>query len=369
MAKSKSEVVQGVMVSRRNLIELLVIAVLLATGLHLITSAVIELIIPFANVGIGVLFCLGAFAYLVIRLLGSRFQRRSYEAFLIYDRRKNELIPLPRYEFSGELCEYLHGALAENRALRTLWDKEPLKDLSPADSEEEGATRRQQRSANLLTEAIEYFILNKLSIHLTAYFVSQKFKEENLKTYGREDLPQVLLRNRFLELFSRPMEDREAFVDRALTQERYREARDVHGPGGAIYHRFDLTLPKGSAVRRPEGRVEIETKKFKISLAVHFEAYQDILPTGFEQFYLGIDDSSDTIDYKAYIDITVGMRFWTLLTASGWEYYRWIDTFLDQMDTDVSMDTYFEAIDWESTFTLLQCLDRKEARAKHQKAR
>lgn len=383
MTKNTRPIVQGIIVSRQNLIEFVVVAVLLAFGVDLVAGHILALAALSSRLAlvVGVILCLGSVLYLAVRLFGRRVERRTYEAFLVYDKKRNKIITVPRYEFSEAICRYMSAAFAENSALKLLWDKEPLKDFLGDEPRE---------AAQLLSQATEYFVLAQLSTHLTDYFADEKFKKQNLRKYCREDVPEVLLRNTFLEMFSRPMEHRPAFVEahsgkrermemkvygpdeRGMwrsryvvpTERGYGEVVAAYGPGGVIYDRFDLILPQGSVVRRVEdSKVEIETKKLKMSINVKFEGFCTVLPEGFEEYYLGINDPLKGITpYVVNVDIQVSMKLGSLLSATGWQYYRWIDSFLDKIEKDLSKDTFFELLNWESAFTILQCLKQAQQR-------
>ena len=364
MTKNKHAIVQGIVISRKNLTELIVVAILLAFGVNLIASHVLALAIlsPNVTVLIGAVLCLCSVLYLTARLLGRRVESHTYEAFLIYNEKKNEIISVPRYTFSEEIYEYMQGAFAENPALNTLWKKEPLKNLSVQDPTKGKHIR--QTSAQLLSEAMEYFVLSRLSTHLTDYFAAENFKKENLKEYCREDVPEVLLRNRFLELFSRPMEDRPAFVDDTFMEKEHGEIVSAYGSGGAIYEKFDLVLPKKSIVRRPEdNKIEIETKKLKMSITIRFEGSSTLLPSGFEQYYLGINDWLDITTYSLNIDIQVLMKLGALFSRTGWEYYHWVDSFHNEIEDDISKEAFFDRLGWEAVYTLLQCFNQKQAKS------
>ena len=363
MTKNKHAIVQGIVISRKNLIELIVVAILLALGVNLIASHILALamVSPLATKLIGAILCFGSVLYLAARLFGRHAESRTYEAFLIYDKKKNEIISVPRYAFSEGIYTYMQGAFVENPALKTLWGKEPLKDLFVLGQTKD--KRKHHKSAQLLSEAAEYFVLDRLSTHLTDYFAAESFKKKNLKEYGREEVPEVLLRNRFLELFSRPMEDRQAFVDRTFGEKGQGEIVFAYGPGGAIYNRLNLILPRQSIVRRPEvNTIEIETKKLKISIAVRFEGFRTVLPEGFEEYYLGINHWQDSTEYSLDIDIKVSMKLGALLSGVGWEYYRWVDSFLDECEDDISKDAFFDRLGWEAAYTQLQCLNRKQTK-------
>lgn len=365
MTKNKHAIVQGIVISRKNLFELIVVAILLAFVVNLIASyvLVLQILDPLVTVLIGALLCIGFVSYLASPLFSRHVENRSYETFLIYNKKKNEIIPVPRYKFSESVCDYIRDAFVENPALKIIWEKEPLKNLFVTESNK-GKNKR-QTSAQLLSEAAEYFVLSSLSTHLTDYFAAENFKKENLKEYGREDVPEVLLRNRFLELFSRPMEDRLAFVNETLEEKAQTDGEIVMAyDENAYYEKFELVLPNKSIIRRPaDNKIEIETKKLKISLTVRFEGFGTILPEGFEQCYLGMNTWEDINEYKLSMDIQVSMKLRTLFSRTGWEYYYWVDSFLDGIEDEISKDAFFDRIGWETAYTLLQCFNLKHKKS------
>lgn len=397
MAKDEHAIVKGIVITRKKLIELIVGAVFLAFGITLIAGQILASVTsaPFVIIPIGVVLCIGSILYLTARLLGKRIENRTYEAFLIYSERKNELLAVPRYIFSENIREYMEGAFAENPALKTIWNKESLKDFPSTLNQAPPTDKNKRRkSAQLLSEAVEYFVLSTLSIHLADYFAAESFKKEELKEYRRKDIPEVLLSNRFLELFSRPREDRLAFAEEAFKGKegiaiaavdtstwkygdikKYRDIGEcdeivkIYSPSGAIYDRFDLVLPKKSTVKRAENnRIEIETKKLKMSVAIRFEGFCAVLPEGFKEHYLGIKDwPESTSDYKVNVDVQITMKLGALFSGVGWEYYRWVDSFLEEIEKDMSEDAFFKKIDWESAFTVLQCLEQAQQRQSKKK--
>jgi hypothetical protein len=62
------------------------------------------------------------------------------------------------------------------------------------------------------------------------------------------------------------------------------------------------------------------------------------------------------------VDFQISTGFWALWTPAGWKYHGWIDSFLEEIENDVSKDAFLDRIDWESVFTLLQWFDRKQAK-------
>lgn len=260
---------------------------------------------------------------------------------------------MPGYEFSEEIHSYIKSAFGENPALKNIWKKEP--DIS------------KQKSAQLVLEAVQYFLLSRLSTHLIDYFAAEEFKKANLKKYERKDIPEILLNNRFLELFSRPMEERPAFMDDDNHEDSEEPDDIVYASGlkGAIYDRFELVLPQKSSIRKLENnKIEIETENLKISMVVQFEGFNSQLPMMFEEYYLGINDSNEYSVYQLDIGIDVQMKLKSVFSSVGREYYQWVESYLDIIEEEVSKDAFFERINWENVRVILQCCNLKQTKGK-----
>jgi hypothetical protein len=371
-----SEILSG----RTNLIEIIVVAILIALGVNLIADGLVihAKLAPLTSVILGLIVSLISILYLVVRALGHRTRSRSYAGFFVYDRKKNEVVDVPRYDFSEDLSRNLKAAFLENKALKLIWDREPLR--APRDVEMEEAKSKSKKemlerwrairglhSSKLIREATEYYVLDLLSTHLTDYFNDEKFRAENLKEFQRNDVPDVLLRNRFLELFSKPMENRPAFVKDFFDDKDHARTTLAY-LGGAIYKRFDLVLPKESIVNRVgENSIEIETKRFVIRITVGFEGLGTYIPSEFLKHYLCIDDPfEEVVEYCVGVDVHVLFKFGALLSGTGWEYYQWIDSFLEVLDERISENTFFKTIGWNNAMTVIECLKDK-ARTKEPK--
>lgn len=365
-----SEILSG----RTNLIEIVVVAILIALGVNLVADGLIihARLAPLTSILLGLMVILISILYLVARVLGRRTRSRSYTGFFIYDRNKNEVVDVPRYDFSEDLSMKLKAAFLENKALKLIWDREPLrapreveieeaKSKSKKEMLERWRATRDLHSFKLIREATEYYVLDLLSTHLTDYFNDEKFRAENLREFQRNDVPDVLLRNRFLELFSKPMEDRPHFVKETFNEKENGETVAMYGEGGVIYERFDLILPKESVVRRlRENEIEIETKRFVIRIMVRFEGLGTYIPFEFLKHYLCIDDPlEEVVEYCVNVDVQVLFKFGALLSGTGWEYYQWVDSFLQVLDKKISENTFFKTIGWNNAMTVIECLKDK----------
>jgi len=79
-----------------------------------------------------------------------------------------------------------------------------------------------------------------------------------IQEYGRNSIPDILLQNRFLRLFSEDMDNPEAFVERPSSISCDGKVVYAMGKNRAIYSYFSLALPENSKVYRHENEIVIE---------------------------------------------------------------------------------------------------------------
>ena len=270
-------------------------------------------------------------------------------------RQDQQVIPIARYEFSEDFGRYLQALVAENKAFERIWADNPLTGFAFEDGK---AVVRTPPSSKLLREAVEYYVLNELSLHLSSHFENNpRISEKAIARLGRRDIPSVLLDNRCLELFSRPMEEREAFTpeeERSRANRRQPAGRVVHaaGRGGAIYDEFELILPaKASVTLGQEASLQVHTRRVQIDVTVRFDGANANLPRDFERLYLGRKLLDLTV-YGVSVAINVKFACWALLTAAGWEYYRWLDSFIDRIGAGFSFERFLEDVGWSTARTI-----------------
>ena len=302
------------------------------------------------SVIIGIIISITIFIYFIRNFLQLREKNLQINGLLVYNKNANELVEVDRYPFSEHMSRYIKSAFNENEAFKKLWDKEPLSKLYTNDG-----LAIQLESKKIIKEATEYFFLNKLSTHLTDYFNRYGVEKNETITFLRNDIPDVLFSNRFLELFSKPMIDRPLFVD------------DYDEPRGeivsaysndAIYEKFDLTLPKGSVITRKDNLLIIETDRFLISADMQFQGFGFFVPPHFEDLYLKISKGTDIADFEIELTLNIKFKLMSIFSSKGWEYYNWIDSFIEELNNDFSGDEFFKSIYWEQTMTILKCLDK-----------
>lgn len=373
------------MAVRANLIELIVVAVLLALSVNLISSSLPSLIplSPAWTLVAGFFIGILALSYSGFRFISARHKTVSLKGLFIYDRKANSVISIPRYKYGRKIADYLKAAFSENKALKTLWDKEPLREQ--IEVSDEGIIIKELRSHQLIAEATEYFILDELSSHLSTYFSKDRYQKNTLETFSRNDIPDVLLKNHFLELFSKEMEERPAFIkERAKLEKSFpgklvyekgnetglynrKETPYAVGKGGALYNRFELVLPEKSKMSLSgDGEIEISTNRFCLLITVDFTKMCMLVPNEFYQFIIGLDKKpKDVTEFEVQVRIDVTFKPGSFLSSKGWEYYYWIDSFLDEFEKNFSIDAFFDSIGWNESLTMMQFmhtrLDKQES--------
>ena len=217
------------------------------------------------------------------------------------------------------------------------------------------------QSGTLLTELLEYCLIEKLSLHLTDYYNEFDGKLK-VQEFQKTDIPQVLLTNRFLRLFSEDMINRESFM---CLSNNFNDENDdcstvcVLNSSGAYYHKFDLTLPENSKItRKNKNEIIIDTPILTLSLTSLFSGLSTALPHDFYKYYLRSASQHYTSlhDYQFNVEISVKFKLTSLFMRKKMDvYYSWIDSFLDEITEYMEKDRFFDKIDWNAIHALIYC--------------
>jgi hypothetical protein len=373
MAQRSRGMLAPLILGRAQMVEVVIGAVVLGLGTGLIGSYLADQLPPGLIACGGLALVVAALAILSSRALQPGVWERSFEGFVLYDGAANDLVPADqRYIFGVELRHYLKSAFAEIPDLRDEWDSQPLSanltghTWPPAES---------AASREVLRQATEYFVLTQLSTHLRDYFESFGASRE-LASLHPSDISDVLTHNRFLKLFTTPIEERAASTEavgtsRTVTVHHWtgggapEEGVLVlqHGPGDARYERFLLILPTGSKVRRGAvDRIEIDTKRFRLAIRSTVDGLSTSLPRGYAANYLQavpLHEEDRLVAYVVRIAVTVRPRVSGLFSPRNWSPYIWLDNWLDVLDKKLSRERYFERIGWEAAETVRHLTSRR----------
>jgi hypothetical protein len=135
---------------------------------------------------------------------------------------------------------------------------------------------------------------------------------------------------------------------------------------GALYERFELVLPKGWEVERStDGQIEILTRRFTLTVRTDCSGGQTALPRDYLTNYLQLEEAQRATRHMSLlVDVSVHVaprRAW-LMTAKGWQYYRWIDEWMSELTPALSKEAYLDRIGFytaQTTLRLVRSLRKK----------
>lgn len=373
----RKDLLQSVLTKKSDFIKLIFAVFLLALGIGLIVNYLTILFESNIKVIIilGIILVSLVFIYLIINILSDCTRNISLKSVIMFE--KGNVLPIERYDFSEKLSETLYAVFIENEALLQAWkedfksviqdgnkqnpkiekssdskSKKPIQYLSIIRMNSPIEERIETKSQKIVKEAVEYILLEKLSTHLSTYFSDIPDDDEMLIEYTRSDFPEILLKNRIINLLSTPFEDRPIFLKAKLKKEEIEgEIIAFGGSDGSRFSRFDLVLPKKSDVtRKDDGGLLITSTRLILEIDVTYDKFNTVAPRGFEELYIrkgSRDISLDMVD----IEISVKIKPLSLLFNKGWKYYNWIDSFVSRIDKDFSFDSFIKRIDWENALT------------------
>ena len=351
----------GVSKARSEVLKFALAAVILATGVELYTAPILGPSSSTALVCVilGVSLTIGVLGYLLFGALRGAGIKRDISGYIFFKNKDFEPVDVDGYAFSDDATHYLKALFAENSAHAKTW--------SAMAGEKNAVGRPRKPDEKMALELYEYYFLNQLSLHLSEVFESGAGADpERISNVKREDIPDILLSNRFLETFSKDMSDRAAFVDSPPQYgvKKGSESKVIYafGKDGALFDLFELVLPKGSAVKRHKsGTLLIETSKFVLSTKATFYGFVGTTPFGFEELYLGVPRKE--VDAKM-IQASVELEFkiGAIMAPGGWEYFDWAESFVSKFEQEFSFDAFLKEIAWRESYTTAKILSKNKSR-------
>jgi hypothetical protein len=329
-------------------LELLLVAVALAFAISVLASGAIAAFGAVAYVIAATLAVL-CLIYVAWARVALREARYSYEGFLVYDPSHDcQLVAVPGYELAQNMARYSAVAFRERPGLLGQWKSEPLDatGFSPQDQ------RKHDASHQLVQELVEYIVLEWLSLDLSEYFTVGPARGSAVSSIQEKDIPQVLLGNRFLALFTQPLKDRRdespenRIAIREIDVESGLEREVVVWEGDKFYYNlFELVLPKGSAVRREaDGTIVIDGSRIALRFRPKFSGFSKNLPRGFTALYLQ-KGRSQARAQQVGLEVSIRIKTRSLI-ARRWLEHAWAESFIAKLDERFSGDVFFSTIQW-----------------------
>jgi hypothetical protein len=339
---------------RKSILQIIIVSIILAFGIRFIGQGLSEILEfeKFDNIYFGLIFVLLAMTFFAFTLFKQKEKEYTVRGFIIYNKTTNQIIDIPEYKYGMKMKKYFDSSFAENKGLEKVWDKYKVNDYK--------ASKNVTTGQDLLYQATEYFFINNLSSHLMAYFHSEKFKSSKLNTFKRNDIPQILFDNSFLDLFSKSMDKREAFVDSYKGEDDDPNITHISSESnGHLYENFRLTLPKKCKVTKPSKNIlEIKTNRIELKIENEITGMTTIVSENFIKYYIGNQKESDFIKYS--IDTKIKIKFTLLAFFSnlGWNYFKWIDSFIDRYTDSFSEQRFLKRINWNTIDNIINVTKR-----------
>lgn len=350
MKKYSDKPINRLRTKKNNIVYIFIVSILLALAVNLLVYGLSELL-PIANyiyiiasVSI-MLICL--IVYIVIETKRNN-RLLTFKGFFVFDEKNKKLLRVPLYEISSDMSRFLQSAFVENKAILNIWQN----GICNKNNNDETNFKAM---SDLLIELIEYCILDKMSTYVTDHFNKINNKKYKIVEYGRNELAEILLSNRFIKLFTEPMENREAFINInknlnricRVVNDNNRETILAYSSSGAEYRSLFFELPQGTKINRTDkGALKINMRSFEIKIRINFEGYCTFIPTSFHEFFLN-KPSDNLTDFNFDVQIQVKNKLKSIISPIKWIEYDWIDGFIDKLENYLDKERYFSEIDWK----------------------
>lgn len=322
---------------RKNLFKNFFLVVLLSTGISMVANAltkdseVLVVIVP------GIVCVLFVAVCYIKEFMGYSSCETMVESVLSVDKDK-KIVEIDRYPFGEDMYRTVSSVLSENKAYKRLWEEAF-----------EGGACNKNKGRDFVKEFIEYQFVDWISLRLNSYF--SNIDECVIDTISREQIPDVLIKNRVIELISKPFEEREKFQDFMKDKDPGSgEIVYAGGEDGVFFDKLELELPRNSKVCRENDKLVIKNRIFDIRFESEFLGFSTVLPRYFVHFYMN-RSIEDTHNFKIKLKLSIKLKPLFLIYLKDWKYLGWIDQLEAKFVEYFSFDEFIKRIGYEQAAT------------------
>lgn len=345
--------IKSIKETRVQTAELVLTTVLIAAGINLVVFGICSLL-PKTNgaifIIVGSILVSISLGLILWRHFLQSCRKKIVTAALLYNKESKSIVNIPNYDFAEDIYSYLNAAISEDANIKGMWLQDELgltnifNEISPTNT-----YIAVSRSGAVLNQLIEYLVLKELSVLTTDYFNSSPFDKKKIKKLQQTDIADLTASNVFLSLFSKPTYERVAFGNKPT------DIDFGYGKDGAIYDKFELTLPVNCEVlRKHHNIITIIHPLFTLTITPSFTGFGETIPHNFIKRYLRIEDAKYISSFKIWVGIDLKFS-WKALFINKAEYYEWIDKFIDTISNYASIEGFFDKISWNIIEAMLQC--------------
>jgi hypothetical protein len=348
---------------KTQLTKLIVTTIIFALGVNMIASSLVELTLNKKVIlSIGILLSIFSLGFFVLDLVKRNTLYKKISIPLPFERATNKLIEIPRFRINEDIIGILSATFKENKALEKLWNENRMSIREDNNSNTKGTILVWGESSNeadvknqakeILKEAAEFFVIQDLSNHLADYFNGFENREKYVDVIKRNEIPDILIKNRIIYQLTAPFKERLPFIQSDMKIPSSEEnIIGIYGEDGTYYKNLILTLPKKTKVfKDTEGGLILDSNKFKVRINVINENYSYVLPEGFLELYMKA--SEENVDIQTLIlEIEAKIKPFAYFFTKWWKLNNWFDVFFFDLLDKCSFESFIERIAWDERIT------------------
>lgn len=329
--------ITNVKIQKKDLVKNFFLVTILSTGVSLIANALTKESSLLIALIPGIACVLYVAICYVKEYLGCSSYEVNIESVISVDNDKN-VIPIDRFRFSEDLHRAVVSVLSENKAYRTLWECAFVWN-----------TKEEQKGKSFVKEFMDFLFVDWISLELNSYFTD--FEEGEIEIIGREQIPDVLIKNRVIELITKPYEEREKF-QKLMSEKDPVEGKIVYAEGedDVLFDMLEIELPRKSRVYRDGNSLVIRNRNFDIRFESDFKGDGAVLASYFETFYMN-RSLRNTHNYLVTLKLSIKLKPFFLLSVRDWKYLGWLDKIGDSFTNYFSYDEFVKRIGYEQAAT------------------
>jgi len=329
--------ITNIRIKKKDIVKNFLLVAILSVGVSLIANALTKEARFLITLIPGVVCVIIVALFYLKEYLENSSYEVNVETILTVDKDNNP-IPIKRFRFSEDMRSAVLSVLAENTAYKPLWKQAFRFDING-----------KNKGQDFVKEFLEYLFIHWISLELSSYF--NDFEEDSIEVVRREQIPEVLIKNRVIELITKPYEEREKFQAR-INKDDQDEGKIVYmgGEDGVVYEMLEIELPRNSKISREDDSLVINNRNFDIRFDSDFKGYSAVMPRDFERFYMK-RSLKDTNCFQTNLKMTIKLKPFFLFSVRDWAYMGWLDKIGDEFVTYFSFEDFIKRIGYEQAAT------------------
>ena len=345
------KVIKQIKEQKKYIFNLVLVSIILALAVNLLATGInnFNILPPWLLIVISLGIFLICFVSYKIYEIKSNTKVLNMNGFFVTDNKEKKLMAIPDYSISENMSSNIMSAFYEDKGLENIWKNSNI-GISTKQEKNGVLFASPSPATKLLIELMQYCILSKISMFVSDYF-NNLHMNGDIESYDREKLSELVLKNRFIKLFSEPMENRQAFNKNAKKQEKQSGQIVCAYSENAYFHKFEFNLPKKTVVRQKDANtIEFNMNNFVVTIKVLFAGFNTFIPPDLLIWYAGINDytSRDYKEYRFDVKISIKQKVKTMFTHVKWVEYDWIDGLVQCLFDYLDKKTFLENINWNN---------------------